>query len=195
MKLLVGFALVAISCGSLLAQDTKSAEISHFMQESGFVYLSDVRDSVDSSIKSTILSGQAITGWTLLTPAQDIPSGKTLDDLEDHIGINITTTQDRGFFFMLKLTRILSRSKYSEWFRVSTSVITSKYMSLVHMPANPATALMYDSCVSAAREIAKSGLFQPGECSMVNVNAAIKSDSDLNAQEAAKVPAKSKKNK
>jgi len=157
-----------------VAPATKPLPISHYMQESGLLYLSDVGKMFDKAMDDhlRLARGEDLPHDNPYgTPDENI-YGKALADLENHIEINTTLDGDKQFLELLERTKNYAIISFHEILRTSDPKFKS-------MSPHPAVAKMYPICDGQAHGFIRAGEFTKGDCSEARFEEADKADEEL----------------
>jgi hypothetical protein len=157
-----------------IAQVTKPLPISHYMQESGLLYLNDVGKMIDKAMDDhlRLARREELPGDNPYGMPDENVYGKALTDLENHIEINITLDGDKQFLKLLEQAKNYSITSFHEILRTSDP----KFKSLT---PHPAVAKMYPTCDGQAHGVIRAGEFTRGDCSEVRFEEADKADEQL----------------
>lgn len=165
-------ALVVVTTSALAQQPMKTKKpISHYMQEMGLLYLENVdsmleqarKDNLNESNHKIAAAEAAKRGEeSELVPehksALDNSYGKALENLEDHIEINITLAADKQYLKLLERTKLAAEQS------ASITELAGQFKTLGAVLSFGEKYDIYPVCQSQAHYVAKSGLFSDGDC-------------------------------
>jgi len=148
---IVAFVLVSLTAlgqhsPTKSSPDSGKKPVSHYMREAGLLYLEDVESMLEQLRKDG-------PDDSLLRIHR-----KSLDGLEDRIEINISSSVDKRYLELLKRTRSAAERS------AIISTLAGRQKTAIEAMNFGTDLDMYPECSAQAWSVAKSGIFNTGNC-------------------------------
>src|ERR1035437_9416011 len=152
LGLLIGLGVTAFSQHPPAKSGANAAPkpVSHYMRETGLLYLEDVESTLEQSRKDG-LEGSTDDSLSQI-------HAKSLDGLENRIEINVSSSGDRQYFELLKRTRLAAQQS------ADISNLAGHRRTVEEATEFGKELDMYPECYAQAMWVAKSGVFKAGKC-------------------------------